>query len=363
MRVALLTELYPPSIGGQELFFAGLGAALRDRGHAVEVLCIGHAAGLAPDETVDGIRIRRHPVAPAYRTPPFAWMRRRWDVMLRYAIWTRQALAAAAPDLIVLNQWPLLHAALLPRPLRRRAILHWCEVRTDPFHSAIQRFLPRAVARNAGVSDAVATAIGAASRRPFVVLPSGLELSRYRTDPTRPRDGILALGRIAAHKNLPMLVAAFEQLRARGYAGRLRIAGDGPAMEALRDRVAASPARADIDLLGAVTEARKLDLLATSALLLLTSRREGFPRVVAEAMASGLPVVTSDDPGNGTRDIVAAAGCGIVASADPAALAVAAERAIAEHARYAEAGLRYAAGLDWPAIAATLERQFGAAPP
>jgi len=363
MRIALLTELYPPSVGGQELFFAGLGKALRERDHAVEIYCIGHRNGLARDETVDGIRIRRHPVAPRYTTPLRPWMRRSWPAMLRYAFWTRRQLAAAAPDLIILNQWPLLHAALLPRALRRRAVLHWCEVRSDPFHAAIQRLLPRATAYNAGVSDAVAAAIGAASGRPLFLLPSGLEIDLYTPAPAAARDGILSLGRVAVHKNLPLLIGAFEHLRDRGYAGRLRIAGDGPAMDALRRRADASPARAAIEILGSVGDEEKLRLLSTSALLLVTSRREGFPRVVAEAMASGLPVVTTDDPGNGTREIVAASGCGIVAPADPAALATAAEQTLAAWDAYAAAGRHYAAGLDWSTIVATLERRFGDRPP
>src|SRR5690606_185596 len=214
--------------------------------------------------------------------------------MLRYALWTRRQLQATEPDLIILNQWPLLHAAMLPRALRGRAVLHWCEVRTDPFHRAIQRLLPRATAHNAGVSDAVAAAIGQASGRPCFLLPSGLDLASYEAPPGAERSGILSLGRIAAHKNLPLLVSAYEQLRGRGYAGRLVIAGDGPAMEVLRQRVDASPVRDAIDLPGSVPEAEKRRLLATHALMLVTSRREGFPRVVAEAMASGLPVVTTD---------------------------------------------------------------------
>jgi glycosyltransferase involved in cell wall biosynthesis len=360
MRIALLTELYPPSLGGQERFFEGLGKTLHARGHEVEVLCIAHAAGLAPDERQEGIRIRRHPVAAGYTTPAWSWMRRRWGAILRYALWTRREVATGRFDLILLNQWPLLHAALLPRGARERAVLHWCEVRSDPFHAAIQRALPRATGHNAAVSDAVATAIGQASGRPLFALPSGLELARYRPHRPEMRSGILSLGRIVPHKNHALLLSAFEQLRARGYPGRLLIAGDGPAMEALRALCAAAEA---IELLGAVDEEAKLALLATSALLMVTSRREGFPRAVAEAMASGLPVVTTDDPGNGTRDIVEASGCGVVAAADPMALAIAAEQALASREALAAAGLRHADRLDWHHLAAALESRLARVAP
>ncbi|BCP51443.1 glycosyl transferase family 1 [Kaistia sp. 32K] len=357
MRIALLTELFPPSLGGQELFFAGLGRALAARGHEVEIFSVAHAEGLAAEEAVDGLRIYRHPVAPTYTAPPRAWMKRSWPAIFRYALWTRRRLRGGEHDLVLLNQWPLLHAVTLPRAARRRAILHWCEVRDDPFHRTIQRWLPRLTADNAAISHAVAEAIGAASGRPFFVLPSGLDLAAYAAPAAASRRGLLSLGRVAAHKNLPLLVAAFEALRERGYPDRLTIAGDGPAMPELRHRVATSPAREEIDILGTVDDATRARLLAESALLALTSRREGFPRVVAEAMASGLPVVTTDDPGNGAQTIVAASGCGVVARADPQSLADAAEAALAEADRHAEAGRAYAASLDWDRIAAQLEQR------
>lgn len=359
MRIALLTELYPPSIGGQELFFEGLGRALAERGHRVEVFCVGHAAGLPAQETLNGIAVYRFPSDPSYRAPPRAWMKRAWPSIFRYALWTRRQLRDGDYDLVILNQWPLLHAVTLPRRLRRRAVLHWCEVRDGRFYQTAQRFLPRLAGHNAAISDAVATAIGTASGRPFITLPSGLRLGEYRSAPAGMRSGILSLGRIVEHKNLPLLVAAFEQLRQRGYAGRLTIAGDGPALAPLQRVVAASPAADDIVLAGPVSDEDKAKLLAEHELFAIVSQREGFPRVVAEAMASGLPVLTAAYPGNGAKDIVHAAGCGLVAEPEPTVLADAARAILGRWATHSEAGLRFAADLDWSRIAERLERQVG----
>ncbi|MBN9024611.1 MAG: glycosyltransferase [Rhizobiales bacterium] len=359
MRIALLTELYPPSIGGQELFFEGLGRALADRGHRVEVFCIGHAAGLPAEETLDGIAVHRFPSDPAYRSPPRAWMKRAWPTIFRYAFWTRRRLRDDDYDLVVLNQWPLLHAVTLPRRLRRRTVLHWCEVRNGRFYATVQRWLPRLSGHNAAISDVVATAIGTTSERPFLVLTSGLRLGEYHSAPARMRSGILSLGRIVEHKNLPLLVSAFEQLRQGGYAGRLTIAGDGPGLASLKAVIAASPVGGDIALAGPVSDEDKAKLLAEHELFAIVSQREGFPRVVAEAMASGLPVLTAGYPGNGASDIVRAAGCGLVAEPAPAALADAARAILGQWAAYSEAGLRFAADLDWSWIAERLERQVG----
>ncbi|WEK51506.1 MAG: glycosyltransferase family 4 protein [Candidatus Kaistia colombiensis] len=359
MRIALLTELYPPSIGGQELFFEGLGRALAGRGHRVEVFCIGHAAELPAREIVDGVTVHRFPSDPAYRTPPKAWMKRAWPTIFRYAFWTRRRIRDGDYDLVVLNQWPLLHVVTLPARLRRRAVLHWCEVRDGRFYAAVQRWLPGLAAHNTAISDAVASAIGELSGRPFFTMPSGLRLEDYRSAPRGARSGILSLGRVVEHKNLPLLVATYERLKQRGYAGRLTIAGDGPAMAELRRVVAASPVADDIAIAGPVSDGEKAQLLAKHELFAIVSRREGFPRVVAEAMASGLPVLTAAYPGNGTQDIVLAAGCGLVAAPEPAVLADGVRAILDQWEGYSDAGRRFAQSLDWTRIAERLERQIG----
>ena len=96
---------------------------------------------------------------------------------------------------------------------------------------------------------------------------------------------------------MPLLIDTFDELCRRGQKTTLTIAGDGPAADEVAIRVAASPFAADIRILGPVDEATKLRLLTEAEVFVLPSRREGFPRVVAEAMASGLPVVTTRDPG------------------------------------------------------------------
>ena len=355
MRIAIFTELYAPSVGGQELFFEGIAKSLRERGHAVEVFTIGHEAGLPEHDVLDGIPVTRAPIVPTYKQPRWAWAKRNWGAIFRYALATRRIAARGEHDLYILNQWPLLHAVTLPRRARARAVLHWCEIRHGRFYRALQAVLPRLTRYNAAISDSVGAAITAASGRPVLTLPSGVTVADYLSPPRALRRDILSLGRITAHKNLDMLVDSFELLKAEGYGGRLLIAGDGPAMGALKARVARSTRAGDIVLLGLVDEVTKQKLLAESEVLAMTSTREGFPRVVAEAMSSGLPVVTSAYPENGTKDVVARFGAGVVTATGAAAFAAGIRASLGDWEAYSQAGLASARSLDWSGIARDLE--------
>ena len=332
LRFAFLTELYRPSIGGQEIFFQELGEAMVRIGHSVDVYCIGHEPGLPATETLNGVHIHRHPNGGHYKTPRFAAMRRNW-----------------------FDQWPLMHVTVLPRPVRARSAIHWCEIRDDAFLRTLQAVLPRLVASNFAVSEAVAQEITRQSGRPTVVLPSGIQLDRYRSVPHGERSGVLYLGRLASHKNLPLLIDAFTLAAADGFAGELVIAGDGPARGEIESCARQSPAAERIRVLGSVDEDTKIELLSRAAVLGMPSRREGFPRVITEAMASGLPIVTARFPEKGATDVVAQYGSGVVCGTDPAEFAGALLAAEAGWEGFSHAGLTGAQSLDWSGIARTLE--------
>jgi glycosyltransferase involved in cell wall biosynthesis len=358
MRLAIFSELYAPSIGGQEAFFEGLAKALIVRGHAIDVYTIAHERNLAAVEDIAGVTVHRFAENAHYTAPRIKAMKRSWASIASYARHTAAIARTGSHDFYLLNQWPFAHAAALPRAARPRALLHWCEVRQGGAYRLLQAHLPRGVGLNAAISDAVGRQISAASGRPVFTLPSGLDLARSEYKPRAVRADLVVFGRVMEHKNVPLAVAAFERLRADGYSGRLKIAGDGPAMAALRARVAASPHAEAIDLLGFVEDAEKFRLLAGCDALLMPSRREGFPHVVAEAMCCGLPIVTADFPENGTRDIVDLYGSGAVTRQDPASFADGVRRALADWRSLSENGRRAAATLGWPSVAERLETEM-----
>jgi glycosyltransferase involved in cell wall biosynthesis len=355
MNIGFLTELFPPSIGGQEQRFAELAGQMTARGHQVTVICIGHADGLPLEETLPNeVRVIRRPTVPHYVKPYRGRLPRSPLGMVRYAMGVRRLTKTLDFDVLFLNQWPLFHVLALSRQNRARAVLDWCEVRNGSLFKALQAILPRMVAANTAVSEQVAQDIRGSAQRDVTVLPSGITTAVYRMHDPAVRRGLLYVGRIAAHKNLALLIDTFDEMCRRAYSGPLTIAGGGPALDSLRERVNASPYRSRIDLPGVVSDEQKYELLAGAKLLMITSQREGFPRVVAEAMASGLPVVTARFPENGTVSVVEDFQCGICTQPTADKLADGAQALLDDWDAWSSRAHHRAAGLE----SSSLTRQF-----
>ena len=112
---------------------------------------------------------------------------------------------------------------------------------------------------------------------------------------------VVAGGSLTRRKGFDRLLEAWAQLAPRFPDWRLKIFGTGhgrPDLEELIDKLGI---RGSARLCG--HSPRMLDELASASVFAFTSRREGFPMVLLEAMAVGLPVVAYDCP-TGPSDII-----------------------------------------------------------
>lgn len=104
---------------------------------------------------------------------------------------------------------------------------------------------------------------------------------------------VLSVGALQVRKNIARLVEAFERLPSPW---RLILAGatDGYGADAVLKRIAASPARGRIAVTGYVSSSELNELYGRASIFAFPSLDEGFGIPVLEAMAHGLPVVTSN---------------------------------------------------------------------
>jgi glycosyltransferase involved in cell wall biosynthesis len=214
--------------------------------------------------------------------------------------------------------------------------------------AALSRVVPRRIISCSARAPRVHGALGYASDR-IVIVPNGYDLGAFAPDPAararvRGELGIGAaqplLGMVArwdAHKDHATLIAALALLRDAGARDWLCVlVGRGMdahnpdltdllARHGVGDRVLALGARDDVPA-----------ILNALDLHVLSSVGEGFPNVVAEAMACGTPVVATD---SGDAALIVGETGWIVPPADPRALAGAIRSALGE---LAPAGAREA---------------------
>ncbi|MBC7220193.1 glycosyltransferase [Candidatus Bipolaricaulota bacterium] len=111
---------------------------------------------------------------------------------------------------------------------------------------------------------------------------------------------ILSVGRLTAAKDYPTLIAAFAEVRQRRDA-RLAILGEGEERPRLHDLLRRLGLESDVWLPGFVEP--PYPYLARASLFVVSSIWEGLPTAIIEALALGVPVVSTDCP-SGPREIL-----------------------------------------------------------
>lgn len=248
----------------------------------------------------------------------------------------RALMRRVKPDIV--QSW-LYHADFLAtavKPFGPRTRLIWTLRNSDLSANAraAWKVLTSALAALSGVPDLVISnskaGLAAHERlgyrpRQTLVIANGVDTERFRppTEAARTaararlglsaRDLVIGMAaRFDAAKDYPTFFEAFRAAKARGLAARYVLAGDKVSRDNLEFQrlLRENGAGEDVILLGPQTEMPNF-YAALDLFTLTSSRGEGFPNVIAEAMACGLPVAATDT--GDERDIVG--DCGFVTPA------------------------------------------------
>jgi glycosyltransferase involved in cell wall biosynthesis len=235
---------------------------------------------------------------------------------LRRVVELRRALRQARPDYVIsfIDQINVL-TLVAALGLRLRVIV---SDRVDPRRHPLgrawsmlrRRFYRRCfatVVQTEAVREAIRPIVG---RRPVYVIPNAVGADAVRGAPPRPigTEGdrgrsrrLIAMGRLAPQKGFDILIDAFHSVAGRHPDWTLAIFGSGPSRNDLRQQIERLDLRERVRLHD-WTDDPHLEL-SRADLFVLSSRYEGFPNVLLDAMACGLPVVSFDCP-SGPADIV-----------------------------------------------------------
>lgn len=343
MRLALVTETYPPEVNGVAMTLSRLVGGLRSRNHVVEVVRPRqhHESGPTEDFLVPGFAI---PFYSSLRVglPAVASLEARWR--------------AWRPDVVhVATEGPLGLASLAAAGRLGLPV-------TSSFHTnfhaygghygvaalrdatlAYLRWFHNRTRLTLAPTRQMVNELAADRFRSLSVMARGVDTALFdpsRRDPAlraawgAAPDDVVAVyvGRIAVEKNLGLAVDAFLRLRNREPRARFVLVGDGPAKEPLQR------AHPEFHYAGMRRGAELAAHYASGDLFLFPSTTETFGNVVTEALASGLVAVAYDYAA--TREHVREGLNGFPAAfADPSAFHSATARALDARA-------------SWPAIRA-----------
>lgn len=295
MNARIVHILSSFGMGGQERVAFDLAVSQRRAGCQVTVLSLapppdGPLAAELRDAGIDAERVAR----PRPGVDPI--------LIVRLARWLRSHRIELVHTH---NRMALIYGAPAAR-LARAAVVHTKHGNNPKGGTRLiaGNFAARFVAAFVAVSPE--TAAFARKRREvderrLLVISNGIELGRFHPAPAArdrvrgelgiPGDAWVfgTVGRIATEKNHALLVRAMAPLLGPGT--RLVIAGDGPLRSAVSELVTTLGAGAFVHLLGARRDVP--DVLNALDAFVMSSDTEGLPLVVLEAMATGLPVLST----------------------------------------------------------------------
>lgn len=207
-----------------------------------------------------------------------------------------------------------------------------------PLWPTLRRWTYPHAARLAVLNERVLEYFPPDIRRKSVVVPNPVLAAPRAVPHAGEARTALAMGRLTPQKGFDLLLEAFARVAVRHPAWSLEVRGEGPLREALVEQARGLGLADRVRFAGKTDDAYAT--LRAADLYVLSSRYEGFPMVLCEAMASGLPVV-SFDCRTGPREIVRDGVDGVlVPPGDVDALAEALERLFADPALRARLAAR-----------------------
>ncbi|AFO59068.1 MULTISPECIES: glycosyltransferase family 4 protein [unclassified Natrinema] len=370
MDIGFVTNVVFPFVkGGAEKRIHEIGTRLAADGHDITIY--GRRFWEGP-QVMDYEGMTLYGVAPS--TELYADKRRSITEAIDFSVRLLPHLrrTASEHDLIVASlfpYFPVLASKLTTLTTETPLITTWHEVWLDywddylgylaPFGKGIERLTATTPHYPIAVSSVTAdrlTKIGP-SRDQIEVIPNGIDVDQIES--ARPADNgfsVLYAGRLAEHKNVDLLLEAFDRVADSVPDATLGVIGDGPERDRLERQVETLEHADRVTMLGFLEEYEDvLSHMRAADVFASPSTREGFGITFAEAMAADCTVIAATHPESAASEVIGDAG--FLVSPTVGGVATALKRAL-EGGCPSTDPTTQAQQFDWDAIANQAEQCY-----
>lgn len=304
MRIAQVFSRYYPDIGGVETHLKEISERLAKKGFDVEVLTTDPSGKLPREEIINEVRVKRF---RSWAPNGIYHFSRELHKYLRNNSYNYDIIHAHG-----YQAFPMLSSAMSKRYTKAKFIItdhlgfskigKWIYSVYDPIFG---KYIFDQASIIVIVSPATLVSLPLLSkyRNKVVYIPNGVDIlkidsyfKKYNIPPDDDELRIICVSRLEKNKGLDILIEALRYMNDAKFS--LRIIGDGPYKQKLKEIVRNLSCKSEIRLLGRLDDEALFRNYAQSDVFVLLSKYESHSMALTEAMAFGLVPIVSDVGGN-----------------------------------------------------------------
>ncbi len=369
MKIGFVYDaIYPYVKGGGEKRIWEFSLRLVSKGHEVHLYGLKYWEGSACIRK-DGIFL--HGVSPSVSL--YSGSRRSIPEALIFGAGVLPHIIKERLDLVDCQQFPYFSGISSKIGLYFRQtplIITWYEIWGNYWYNYLGywgcagKFMDQVMSRltpyHIAISDAVKEDFSKSfPGRDIQVISYPIDLPHIRgIPPSEMRSDIIFAGRFIREKNISLLIEAIDIIRKIRPEITCLLVGDGPEIKNLMQKVKDQDLEKNIRFTGFIDKHDDvIALMKSSKVFAFPSIREGYGIVVLEAMACGLPVITTDHKMNASRFFINP-GTGFLSSLSPEEFSRKIIRALDNFESLTSNCLRYSSTYNWDDVCLRLEKYY-----
>ena len=296
MKIAITVPQFPPKrIGGTEIATYNIAKHLARRGHEVHVIT-SLDKGLPKESMDEGFYVHR-----------IFWRKIRFLGVMSFWIKIFLCLKKIKPDIVHTQDIGIGIPGFLAKTFLKMPFVVYGQGSDVYLPSTFKNTISKLALKNAesviALTEDMKSEMQKLCDRDILVIPNGIDLEKFknlsRKDirkrlKIKDNEKIIAfVGSLYPVKGLRYLIKAMKFMIEETKNVRLMFVGDGEESEELESLVEEFGLKERVKFIGRVQNEEIPQYMAASDVFVLPSLSEGFPNVVLEAMASGLPIVAT----------------------------------------------------------------------